>query len=272
MVIFVMSLITAMLLQILSNLANDYGDSQSGADNDSRIGPKSVFQKGLICAKDMKKGILIIGVVASISGLLLLSIALKKDLFSWVLFLGLGILTVFAAITYTIGKKPYGYRAMGDIAVFLFFGLVGVLGSYYLYGFFFSWVNVLPAASIGMLSVAVLNINNMRDMDTDKASNKITLVVLFGRNAAFKYQIFLVLTAPLLTAVYFYLRPDTQIWQYVFLVILSPLIRILNAIKGALLLKDNDGEIYNTQLKNMSLATFVFSLFFILMLIPSLLK
>jgi len=271
-IIFALSLITAMLLQILSNLANDYGDAQSGADNESRIGPKSVFQMGLISAPDMKKAILILGVVASLSGLVLLSTALKKDLFSWFLFLGLGILTLFAAIKYTIGKNPYGYRAKGDIAVFLFFGLVAVLGSYYLYGFLFSWENVLPATSIGLLCVAVLNINNMRDMETDKASNKITLVVLFGRKAAFKYQVFLVLTAPFLTAIYFYLRPNTQLWQYVFLIILSPLIRSLYVLKSVILLKENDGEIYNTLLKNMSLTSFVFSLFFLLMVIPNALK
>ena len=267
-VIFILALITALLLQILSNLANDYGDAKTGADNESRIGPERAMQTGLITAAQMKMAISVTAVVAFLSGVILLFIALKGDVFSWLLFLSFGLLAIFAAITYTMGKLPYGYRAMGDIAVFLFFGLLGVLGSYYLYNISFEWVNVLPAISIGLLSAAVLNINNIRDMDTDKESNKTTLVVLFGRQAAFKYQLFLVLTAPILTTLYFYLSPQTEIWQYVFLIILSPFIKSLNALKAAISLNEKEGAIYNEQLKNMSISTFVFSLLFILILIP----
>lgn len=267
-VIFVFSLLTALLLQILSNLANDYGDAKTGADNQNRVGPQRAMQTGEITALSMKKAIILFAITSFVSGVILLSISIKVDMFSWLLFLGLGLLAIFAAITYTMGKLPYGYRAMGDVAVFLFFGLLGVLGSYYLYDLSFDVVNVLPAISVGFLSAAVLNINNMRDMDTDKTSNKITLVVLFGRDWAFKYQLLLVLSAPTLTAVYFYLSPQTESWQYVFLIILSPFIKSLYAIKEAVSLNENDGEAYNAQLKNMSISTFVFSLLLILILIP----
>ena len=267
-IIFAFSLLTALLLQILSNLANDYGDAKTGADNQDRVGPQRAMQTGKITNQSMKKAIILLAVISFTSGVLLLSLSLKGDMFSWLLFLSFGLLAIFAAITYTMGKLPYGYRAMGDVAVFLFFGLLGVLGSYYLYNLSFNVINCLPAMSIGFLSAAVLNINNMRDMDSDKESNKITLVVLFGRDWAFKYQLFLVLIAPVLTAFYFYLSPQTENWQYVFLIILSPFIKSLHAIKEALSSKINDGVVYNAQLKNMSIATFVFSLLFILVLIP----
>lgn len=270
--IFFLSLFTALLLQILSNLSNDYGDLKKGVDNASRIGPKRPLQRGLISPASIKKAISVNVVLTFFSGALLLSVALKSDLLSWLVFFGLGVLSIIVAMTYTLGKMPYGYWGMGDIVVFLFFGMLGVLGSHYLYATSFNWLDVLPAISIGLLSVAVLNINNMRDMETDKISKKITLVVLFGRNAAFKYQVYLVLTAPILMGLYFYLMPNTQTWQYVFLLILSPLIKSLKALKGAVLMNKNDGEVYNTQIKNMSITTFVFALIFMLMIIPSLSK
>jgi len=157
-VIFSLSLSTALLLQILSNLANDYGDTLTGG----------------------------------------------SDLYSWLLFSLLGVLAIVAAVTYTMGKLPYGYHAMGDFAVFLFFGLLAVIGGYYLYDLSFNWSLLLPASSIGLLSSAVLNINNMRDLKSDKASNKKTLVVLFGRQKAFVYHLCLVFGALFLAAVYLF--------------------------------------------------------------------
>jgi 1,4-dihydroxy-2-naphthoate octaprenyltransferase len=269
--IFSLSLITALFLQILSNLANDYGDAISGADNEDRVGPVRSMQTGLISAKSMKKAIILTALLSFFSGLLLLTISLGNDLVSWVILFSLGLLAIFAAITYTMGKLPYGYRAMGDLAVFLFFGLAGVLGSYYLYDLTFDWAILLPACSLGLLSAAVLNINNTRDMETDQASNKITLVVLFGREFAFKYHLFLVVVAPLLSGLYFYQLADSQTWQYVFLLALSPFTKISVALfdaKKADKTKEERADIYNQQLKNMAISTFVFSLLFALVLIP----
>ena len=266
--IFCISLITALLLQILSNLANDYGDSVSGADNETRVGPLRSMQTGLISANSMKKAIILTTVLVLFSGISLLIIALASNLHAWLLFLLLGLLAITAAITYTMGKVPYGYRALGDLAVFIFFGLLGVLGSYYLYDLSFSWSLLLPAISVGLLSAAVLNINNMRDMYTDKKANKTTLVVLWGRKKAFIYHLFLILTAPILASLYLLSLENIQTWQFIFLLSLSPLIKSCLALKDAISADLRDGTVFNDELKNTSLSTFVFCLLYALVLIP----
>lgn len=266
--IFLLSLTTALLLQILSNLANDYGDAITGADDEHRIGPLRAMQTGVITPAAMKKAILFTTLLTLLSGLSLLVVALADDLFSWLIFLGLGIASIVAAITYTMGKLPYGYRALGDLAVFIFFGLVGVIGSFYLYDLSFDWLLLLPATSIGLLSAAVLNINNMRDMESDKKHNKTTLVVLLGRATAYKYHLFLVISAPLLSAYYLSSLENTQTWQYIFLLAMSPLIKSCLSIKEAINDKQQTGELFNEQLKNTALSTFVFAMLFTLVLIP----
>lgn len=265
--IFSLSLLTALLLQILSNLANDYGDAISGADNESRVGPMRGMQMGMISKDAMKNAIIFTVVLCLISGLTLLSVALKGDIYSWVLFLSFGGLSIGAAISYTIGKLSYGYRALGDVSVFIFFGLLGVLGSYYLYDLTFEFSLLLPATSIALLSVAVLNINNMRDMYTDKAANKTTLVVIWGRTFAFSYHLFLVLTAPLLSVLYLIVSSDPAAWQFLILLILVPIIKSCLSLNR--LIKDDyrEGAKFNEQLKNTSLTAFGFSIFFSLLLI-----
>ncbi len=266
--IFLLSLTTALLLQILSNLANDYGDAISGADDENRVGPKRAMQTGVITAGSMKVAILITTLLALISGISLLTIALSDDLFSWLLFLGLGVVAIIGAITYTMGKLPYGYRAMGDIAVFLFFGLLGVIGSYYLYNLSFEWSLLLPASSIGFLSVAVLNINNIRDVESDTEHHKTTLVVLFGRANAFKYHLFLIISAPILSSYYLYSLENTQTWQYIFLLAMSPLIKSCSALNSAINENQHSGDVFNEQLKNTAISSFVFAMLFALVLIP----
>ncbi|TEW53370.1 1,4-dihydroxy-2-naphthoate octaprenyltransferase [Psychromonas sp. RZ22] len=264
--IFLLSLTTALLLQILSNLANDYGDAMTGAD-EQRVGPQRAMQSGLITAVAMKKAIIIAVIACLISGITLLSISFTNDIARWLTFLGLGIAAIIAAITYTMGRLPYGYRSMGDLAVFIFFGLLGVLGSFYLQALVLPAVLILPAISVGLLSAAVLNINNMRDVYHDKAANKITLVVLLGREKAFKYHLLLLTGAMLCSFLYIYSLEDSQVWQYLFLLIASPLIKsciqISNAIKG----DDRKGTVFNEQLKNTAISTFVFSLLFSIALI-----
>lgn len=267
-VIFSLALLTALLLQILSNLANDYGDAVSGADNETRVGPKRSMQTGLISQSAMKMAITLTTVLCFISGLSLLVVALGDDLHSWLLFLLFGLLAIVAAITYTMGKLPYGYRAMGDLAVFIFFGLLGVIGSYYLYAQTFNWWLLLPACSVGMLSVAVLNINNIRDMYSDKAANKTTLVVLWGRKSAFIYHLFLVLMAPLLASLYLFKLENIHIWQFIFLLTLTPLLKSCFSLYAAISKDLRDGEAFNRELKNTALSTFVFSVLFALLLIP----
>jgi len=265
--VFLLSLSTALLLQILSNLANDYGDALTGADDDNRVGPTRAMQTGLITPQAMKLAIIITLVLTLVSGISLLLLALNNNLFSWLIFLGLGVLAIIAAITYTLGKIPYGYRALGDVAVFLFFGLLGVIGSFYLYALSFDWLLILPASSIGLLAAAVLNINNIRDIDNDRKYNKITLVVLFGRTTAFKYHLCLITLAPLFSGYYLFSLMGTQIWQYMFLLAMSPLIKSCNALNIAINENQASGSQFNEQLKNTVIGTFVFAMLFALVLI-----
>ncbi|HEY5715076.1 MAG TPA: 1,4-dihydroxy-2-naphthoate octaprenyltransferase [Psychromonas sp.] len=265
--IFSLSLSTALLLQILSNLANDYGDAVSGADNAQRVGPLRAMQTGTISLGSMKVAIIFTTFLVLISGISLLVVALGDNLNSWLVFLLLGLLAIIAAITYTMGKLPYGYRAMGDLAVFLFFGLLGVLGSYYLYGLTFSWSLLLPATSVGLLSSAVLNINNMRDIYTDKETRKTTLAVLWGRKNAFLYHLFLIGGALICAVGYLSQLENVQTWQFVFLLSFTPLIKSCLVLKEAIFNDLRDGSVFNNELKNTALSTFVFSLLFALVLI-----
>lgn len=192
--IFVFTLLTAITLQILSNLANDYGDAQKGADDSDRIGPLRGIQTGQISLSALKNGLIICTLCTIIFGSILLYIAIRssQDLF---IFLLLGCISILAAITYTVGKKPYGYLGLGDLSVFIFFGLVAVMGSLYLQTSTFYAPALLPACAFGFLSAAVLNINNLRDYKSDKKHHKRTLVVLIGPKKACYYHAALLLGA-----------------------------------------------------------------------------
>ena len=179
--IFLLAILTTISFQILSNFSNDLGDSQKGSDNINRIGPKRTVQAGLISKKEMKVGILIFTILSLIfsGSLIYVSIAnLSKVLIYF--YAGLALSCVLAAITYTIGKRAYGYHGFGDLMVFLFFGLVSTLGVFSLYGEGFQWLVLLPAITVGLWSTAVLNLNNLRDHENDKLSKKNTLVVSMG--------------------------------------------------------------------------------------------
>ncbi|UCS91552.1 1,4-dihydroxy-2-naphthoate polyprenyltransferase [Echinicola marina] len=185
--VFLLAALTTTLLQILSNLANDYGDSIHGADSDDREGPIRAVQSGIIQAKEMKKAMILFGVLSFICGLALLYVSLD----SWLIFftfIGIGLLSIFAAVNYTSGANPYGYMGLGDISVFLFFGLVGVLGTYFLHTMTFSKALLLPAISLGFFSTSVLNINNIRDITSDQLAGKKSIPVRIGRKAAVRYN------------------------------------------------------------------------------------
>ncbi|VFS46581.1 1,4-dihydroxy-2-naphthoate polyprenyltransferase [Budvicia aquatica] len=169
--IALMALLTAGLLQILSNLANDYGDAIKGSDTETRIGPNRGMQKGLINLAQMKRALIIVIVLTVASGIGLIAIACKKpeDILG---FLALGLMAIVASITYTVGRKPYGYMGLGDISVLIFFGWLSVAGTYYLQAGTFDSVVMLPATACGLLATAVLNINNLRDIDSDRMNGK----------------------------------------------------------------------------------------------------
>ena len=179
--IFALAMLTTIGFQVISNFANDLGDSQKGTDNENRVGPKRTIQAGLISQKEMKRGIFITALISILSAITLIYIS-AENLSSQALFIYLVLagLCVLAAITYTVGKNAYGYRGLGDLMVFIFFGLVSVMGVFQLYGLGFEWLVLFPSVTIGLWSTAVLNLNNLRDIENDRKSKKNTLIVQLG--------------------------------------------------------------------------------------------
>lgn len=223
--IFVLSLLTALWLQILSNLANDYGDFTKGTDNNARIGPTRAMQSGKISISSMKIALAVCTLLALSSGIPLILLG-TRDL-DWVtvlFFLGLGLLSIAAAIFYTVGKNAYGYRGLGDVFVFLFFGIIAVTGSFYLQFKTLVWQVFLPATAIGLFSTGVLNMNNMRDVENDRASGKITLAVRLGKKGAIIYHVFLMLTGALAAMFFHAMVLSANDWIYLlpFLVLIIP--------------------------------------------------
>lgn len=194
---FMLIIITTILLQVLSNLANDYGDSVHGTDNENRVGPLRAVQSGKITAGAMRKAVIVVALLALASGVTLLWFAFGGWSGTWLfwVFFAIGLTAIGAAITYTTGKKPYGYRGLGDLSVLMFFGFTGVLGTAYLLTGELSLSLALPALAIGLFATAVLNLNNLRDHINDAASGKITLVVRLGYEPAKNYHIALFIVA-----------------------------------------------------------------------------
>lgn len=186
--VFVLCIVTTIFLQVLSNLANDYGDSIHGADSADRKGPSRAVQSGRISSAQMKTGILVFVLLSLASGISLLFVAFGFNWNAILFFLGLGVLSILAAIAYTVGKRPYGYAGLGDISVFIFFGLIGVMGSLYLFTHKLQWIYILPAISCGVFAVGVLNINNIRDIESDKKAGKFSVPVRIGKKKAVIYH------------------------------------------------------------------------------------
>ena len=195
--VLALSFCTAGLLQVLSNLANDYGDGLRGVDDSNRLGPVRALQSGMLTPAQLKLSLFIVAVLAIISGLWLIQAA-ALDAADVLIFSLLGVLSIIAALTYTLGRKPYGYAGLGDASVWLFFGCLGVLGSCYLHGAALHASLLLPASACGLLAVAVLNVNNMRDIDNDRSHGKHTLAVRLGLSRAQLYHQALLLAALLL--------------------------------------------------------------------------
>jgi 1,4-dihydroxy-2-naphthoate octaprenyltransferase len=188
------SLLTAIVFQILSNFANDYGDGLKGTDNKERIGPKRILQQNLLSEKSLFRGIIVTAVIGFILAAGTILIAFEAgELKSVMLFLALAVASIFAAYKYTAGKGAYGYYAMGDVFVFAFFGLLAVGGSYFLQTKQLNNIIWCFATAIGSLSTAVLNLNNMRDMQNDLAVGKKTIAALLGLKGAKIYHTILVL-------------------------------------------------------------------------------
>ena len=221
--------ITATLLQVLSNLANDYGDYKKGLDGTKRVGPQREMQSGAITEKEMRKGIAVVSVLCLISGVLIFVFA-KLSWQELAVFAALGIAAVLAALFYTLGKHPYGYRGLGDLYCFLFFGWAAVAGTYYLATKNLDFSILLPATAMGFLSNAVLNINNMRDYENDKASGKNSLVVKLGLKKAFVYHCLLIGGAFVCLTVYLILHHASW-YSYLFWLLFPLFLKDLISIK-----------------------------------------
>ena len=257
-IIFSLSLSTTLGFQVLSNFANDYGDGVKGTDNEHRIGPMRAIQSGKISVESMKKAIIITSILTLISASLLIYFAFKKTNFGYSLFfLLLGIVAIIAAVKYTVGNSAYGYKGFGDVFVFIFFGLVSTLGVNFLYSKHIDLQLILPACAIGLLSVGVLNLNNMRDEVSDRNSNKNTIVVKMGGRKAKIYHYLLIITAMLLMLVFAIIYNGTgfKVSQYVFLVAYFPLISHIKTVYYC-----PEPRALDPQLKKLAISTFLLSI------------
>lgn len=254
--IFALCALTTLLLQILSNLANDYGDSIHGADGALREGPSRQVQSGLITKKEMRIAIIFTSILTLTSGLYLLNLSFAEIDTRFVTFFLLGIAAIGAAVKYTMGRNPYGYQGFGDIFVLLFFGIVGVAGSYYLQAKQLPYSVFLPALSFGLLSTGVLNLNNIRDIKSDKAAGKFSIPVRIGRRYAVIYHWMLLFGAFFLATVFTLMKYKGP-WQFMFLLTLPLFIK--NALAVRKYEKAADLDPY---LKQLAISSLLFSVSF----------
>ncbi len=255
--ILVLSIVTALFLQVLSNFANDYGDSEKGTDNHHRVGPQRTVQSGEISPSQMRRGMVVMALLALVTGLYLVYVGTKGiAIWKTILFIVLGLGCIAAAVKYTVGEKAYGYRGLGDLFVFIFFGLTGVVGTYFLSTqqvFFGAW---LLGSAVGLFSVGVLNLNNMRDVVNDRNSGKLTIPVRLGFNRSKLYHLSLIgggfFCALLHTAIYFQccwmLLPYLSLYLFV------------RDLKEIILIKEP--ALLDPYLKRLSLSTLVFVLLY----------
>jgi 1,4-dihydroxy-2-naphthoate octaprenyltransferase len=255
--VFIFGTLTTLFLQILSNLANDYGDAQKGTDNEHRIGPLRVTQSGLVSQKQILWMIGVFVLLSLVSGSLLIWSGLRGgNMLIYFLFFLLGFSSIYAAIKYTIGKRPYGYVGFGDIMVFIYFGILGVAGTYFLHTQSFHLTILLPASSVGLFSAGVLNLNNLRDHDNDALNGKNTLVVRMGVPWAKMYHVVLLFTALVLAVVYTLLHFESY-YQLIFLLPVPLLISDINTV-----ITNTVPVELNKELKRLAVATLLFSLSF----------
>jgi len=263
-IICLLALLTTIGFQVISNFANDYGDGVKGTDNEDRVGPKRAIQTGVISPKQMLKAIIICIVITLIFAITLIYISFgKDDFFNLIIFFLLGVASIAAAIKYTMGKKAYGYSGFGDLFVFLFFGLLSVCGSYYLYAKQLDFTIFLPAFSVGFLSIGVLNLNNMRDMESDVKSGKKTLVVKIGKEFAKYYHYYLLISSLLFALLYMMIHYKSP-YQFLFIITYIPILKHFIVVY-----KNRIPKLLDPELKKLAISTFLFSIFFGLGLVLS---
>lgn len=262
--IFGLALLSTIGFQVLSNFANDLGDSQKGTDNAQRVGPARAIQSGQLSAAQMKMGMWVVGLISLLCALALIKISVPNLSTNAIYFyIVLALACIAAAITYTVGKNAYGYRGLGDIMVFVFFGLVSVIGVFGLYGEGFEWLVLFPAISIGAWSTAVLNLNNLRDIQNDAQMQKRTMVVKLGFERGKLYHVFLVSTG-LATWFFTIYLLALNTYNYYLFVALLPALGFIVHLKRVL---DNQTPAaLDPELKKVALLTFFSALLFAILL------
>ncbi len=255
-VLFWLAILVTIGFQVLSNFANDYGDGIRGTDT-TRHGEKRMVASGIISPKQMKIGMIITGIITFFLATFLIFRAFGNENFviSFIFF-NLTIVSIIAAVKYTVGKRAYGYSGLGDVFVFLFFGLLSVLGSYYLFTHQLQWQLLLPATAIGCFSTAVLNLNNMRDIENDAAAKKLTLVVKLGSTKAKKYHAFLLLFGMLCAVLYTIINYREPL-QFIYLIAFIPFLLNIKTV-----LKNKSPMLLDGELKKVALSTFLFAILF----------
>ena len=250
-----LTILTTLFLQVLSNLANDYGDASSGVDSDARQGPQRMVQSGTITAQSMKRALVVCAILCLVSGLGLLFYVFGERWQTILIFLAIGLLAIWAAIKYTVGHNPYGYAGFGDLFVMLFFGLVGVVGTYYMYVGRVEASVWLPALSTGFFAVGVLNVNNIRDIASDEAAGKRSIPVRIGLDKAIIYHQVL-LANGLACALLFHLTKDLPWWSWLFM--LSAPLMMVNAKAVATI----QGKALDPYLRQLAIASLLFAVLF----------
>ena len=254
--IFLLALLTTVLFQVLSDYANDYGDAQKGTDNEHRIGPKRAIQTGAMSLGEMERVVVVTAVLSAISALSLIVLSFREQWGLALIFVLLGGAAIFAAIRYTVGKSAYGYKGLGDVFVFIFFGWVSVMGSYMLYTQYFDPLVLLPASACGMLSMGVLNLNNMRDIENDQQMGKHTIPVKIGLSLAKYYHYLLIIIAMCLMMLYTILTFEFR-YKALYIIAFVPLVFHLFYVRAV-----KEPKAFDSQLKVVALSTFLMSVLF----------
>lgn len=254
--ITVLAILTTIGFQVISNFANDYGDGVKGTDA-NRVGEARMVASGAIRPSQMKRAIGMTTFLTLLVAILLIYVSFGKENFAFsILFFALGIIAIIAAIKYTVGKSAYGYSGFGDLFVFLFFGLLSVMGSYFLFTKQLHFIVLFPAVAIGLLSTSVLNLNNMRDRENDKKAGKNTLVVKIGAAFAKYYHYYLIIASLVFTLLYTLIAYKNPV-QFLFLIAYIPL------VKHLVFVAENQEEVaFDGELKKVALSTFLFAILF----------
>lgn len=254
--VFLLCAFTTILLQVLSNLANDYGDAVNGADGSDRVGPMRSVQSGAISKKSMLSAVVLFSILSLVSGVFLLYVAFGGFGIAFWYFIGLGLVAILAAVFYTAGRNPYGYAGFGDLSVLLFFGFMAVMGSSYLFEKEWVVVQLLPALSVGLFSVGVLNVNNIRDIASDRKAGKMSIPVRIGREKAVRYHVFLIVLGLLSALVYALFTPQ----NFGHLIFLASIPLFLKNMKAVAQFKEADQ--LDPYLKQLAISTLAFVLLF----------